>query len=64
MPYGKVNTAAADGFPLRVAGCVRVKLGVRWSRAGFQFWAISDVGSDDLKQFVGLLQTRAAPESK
>jgi anti-sigma factor RsiW len=37
---------------------------MRWSRGGFQFWAISDVGSDDLKQFVGLLQTRAAPESK
>jgi anti-sigma factor RsiW len=37
---------------------------VRWSQGGFQFWAISDVGSDDLKEFVGLLQARVAPESK
>lgn len=37
---------------------------IRWTRGGFQFWAISDVGSDDLKQFVNLLETRAAPESK
>jgi anti-sigma factor RsiW len=37
---------------------------VRWTRGGFQFWAISDVGSDDLKQFVNLLETRTAPESK
>ena len=37
---------------------------MRWSRGGFQFWAVSDVGSDDLKQFAGLLQTRVAPESK
>ena len=36
----------------------------RWTRGGFQFWAISDVGSDDLKQFVNLLETRAAPESR
>jgi anti-sigma factor RsiW len=37
---------------------------MRWTRGSFQFWAISDVGSDDLKQFVGLLETRLAPESK
>ena len=37
---------------------------MHWARAGFQFWAISDVGSEDLKQFVNLLETRAAPESK
>ena len=37
---------------------------MRWSRGGFQFWAVSDVGSEDLKQFVVLLETRAAPESK
>jgi mycothiol system anti-sigma-R factor len=36
----------------------------RWSRGGFQFWAISDVGSGDLAEFVRLLETRSAPESK
>lgn len=37
---------------------------LHWTSAGFQFWAVSDVGSEDLKQFVNLLETRAAPESK
>jgi anti-sigma factor RsiW len=37
---------------------------MRWSRGGFQFWAVSDVGSADLKEFVGLLQTRGGAESK
>lgn len=37
---------------------------MHWARAGFQFWAVSDVGSEDLNQFVGLLQTRAGSESK
>jgi anti-sigma factor RsiW len=37
---------------------------MRWTRGSFQFWAISDVGSDDLKQFVNLLETHTAPESK
>jgi anti-sigma factor RsiW len=36
----------------------------RWSRGGFQFWAVSDVGSADLAEFVRLLETRTAPESK
>jgi anti-sigma factor RsiW len=36
----------------------------RWSRGGFQFWAVSDVSATDLVEFVRLLQTRIAPESK
>jgi len=36
----------------------------RWSRDGFQFWAVSDVGSADLAEFVRLLENRTAPESK
>jgi anti-sigma factor RsiW len=37
---------------------------MRWSRGGFQFWAVSDVGVGDLTEFVRLLQGGAAPESK
>ena len=37
---------------------------MRWSRGGFQFWAISDVNAQDLADFVRLLQARIAPESK
>ena len=37
---------------------------MRWSRGGFQFWAVSDVSAADLTEFVRLLETRAAPESK
>jgi anti-sigma factor RsiW len=37
---------------------------MRWSRGGFQFWAVSDVSATDLAEFVRLLQTRTAPESK
>jgi mycothiol system anti-sigma-R factor len=37
---------------------------MRWSRGGFQFWAVSDVSAQDLAEFVRLLQARAAPESK
>jgi anti-sigma factor RsiW len=36
----------------------------RWSRGGFQFWAVSDVGAADLAEFVRLLETRSALESK
>jgi len=36
----------------------------RWSRGGFQFWAVSDVNAQDLADFVRLLQARTAPESK
>jgi anti-sigma factor RsiW len=36
----------------------------RWSRGGFQFWAVSDVSAADLAEFVRLLQARAVPESK
>ena len=37
---------------------------VRWSRGGFQFWAVSDVSATDLAEFVRILETRIAPESK
>ncbi len=37
---------------------------MRWSRGGFQFWAVSDVSAADLADFVRLLETRIAPESK
>ena len=37
---------------------------MRWSRGGFQFWAVSDVSASDLAEFVRLLETRTAPESK
>jgi len=36
----------------------------RWSRGGFQFWAVSDVSAPDLAEFVRLLESGAAPESK
>ena len=31
---------------------------IRWSRGGFQCWAVSDVNASDLSSFVGLLETR------
>ena len=37
---------------------------MRWSRGGFQFWAVSDVSAIDLAEFVRLLQARTSPESK
>jgi anti-sigma factor RsiW len=37
---------------------------LRWSRGGFQFWAVSDVSAQDLAEFVRLLEARTAPESK
>jgi anti-sigma factor RsiW len=37
---------------------------MRWSRGGFQFWAVSDVSAPDLAEFVRLLQARTVPESK
>jgi anti-sigma factor RsiW len=37
---------------------------MRWSSGGFQFWAVSDVASSDLAEFVRLLETRTPPESK
>jgi anti-sigma factor RsiW len=37
---------------------------MRWSRGGFQFWAVSDVSASDLAEFVHLLESRTAPESK
>jgi len=32
---------------------------MKWSRGGFQFWAVSDVAAPDLAEFVRLLQARA-----
>ena len=37
---------------------------MRWSRGGFQFWAVSDVAAPDLAEFVWLLEFRAPPESR
>jgi anti-sigma factor (TIGR02949 family) len=37
---------------------------MRWSRGGFQFWAVSDVSATDLADFVRLLQAGTVPESK
>ena len=37
---------------------------IRWSHGGFQFWAVSDVSASDLTEFVRLLQSRIAPQSK
>ena len=34
---------------------------MRWSRGGFQFWAVSDVSAPDLAEFVRLLETRTRP---
>jgi anti-sigma factor (TIGR02949 family) len=31
---------------------------MKWSRGGFQFWAVSDVAASDLAEFVRLLQAR------
>ena len=37
---------------------------MRWSRGGFQFWAVSDVSAPDLAEFVRLLEARISPEPK
>ena len=37
---------------------------MQWARGGFQFWAVSDVNAQDLADFVRILETRIAPESK
>jgi anti-sigma factor (TIGR02949 family) len=37
---------------------------VRWSRGGFQFWAVSDVSATDLAEFVRLLQANIAQEPR
>ncbi len=37
---------------------------MRWSRGGFQFWAVSDVSAQDLSEFVRLLQAGTASESR
>jgi anti-sigma factor RsiW len=56
-----------DANRLSVAGAVESRQGyniVRWSRNGFQLWAVSDVAAPDLAQFVRLLDTRIYSESK
>jgi anti-sigma factor RsiW len=37
---------------------------MRWSRGGFQFWAVSDVSAQDLSEFVRLLEARIPFNSK
>jgi anti-sigma factor RsiW len=37
---------------------------MRWSRGGFQFWAVSDVAASDLAEFVRVLESRTPPEPK
>ena len=37
---------------------------IRWSRGGFQFWAVSDVAAPDLTEFVRLLEAGVSPQSK
>jgi anti-sigma factor RsiW len=37
---------------------------MKWSRAGFQFWAVSDVAASDLAEFVRLLQAGAPPPTR
>jgi anti-sigma factor RsiW len=37
---------------------------MRWSRGGFEFWAVSDLAAPDLAQFVGLLENRISSELK
>ena len=37
---------------------------MRWSRGGFQFWAVSDVAASDLSDFVRLLQADAPPQKR
>jgi anti-sigma factor RsiW len=37
---------------------------MRWSRGGFEFWAVSDVAAPDLAQFVRFLDTRISSEPK
>jgi mycothiol system anti-sigma-R factor len=61
---------AAPGSSARQAGSLQTLTPqqgynlMRWSRAGFQFWAVSDVSAQDLTDFVRLLESRIAPESK
>ena len=37
---------------------------IRWSSGGFQCWAVSDIASSDLAEFVGLLETYNSSKSK
>jgi anti-sigma factor (TIGR02949 family) len=55
--------AAGSGSPQILAPQQGYNM-TRWSRGGFQFWAISDVSAGDLTEFVRLLENRAVPESK
>jgi anti-sigma factor RsiW len=56
-----------DATGSSAAGAVESRQGyniMRWSRNGFQFWAVSDVAAPDLAQFVRLLDTRISSVSK
>jgi anti-sigma factor RsiW len=37
---------------------------MRWSRGGFEFWAVSDVAASDLAEFVRVLESRTPSEPK
>lgn len=37
---------------------------IRWSRGGFQFWAVSDLAASNLAEFAHLLQAGAPPQTK
>jgi anti-sigma factor RsiW len=37
---------------------------MRWSRGGFEFWAVSDVAASDLAEFVRVLESHTPPETK
>jgi anti-sigma factor RsiW len=57
-------TNSAEAAPVQAIAPKQGYNLMRWSRGGFQFWAISDVSAADLTEFVRLLRTRLAPESK
>lgn len=62
-PSAPGSTAAQAGPAQTLASRQGYNL-MRWSRAGFQFWAVSDVSAQDLADFTHLLESRIAPESK
>jgi anti-sigma factor RsiW len=62
-PAAPGSTAAEAAPPQTLAPRQGYNM-MRWTRAGFQFWAVSDVSAQDLADFVRILESRIAPESK